>query len=76
MNVAFREEIAKFERLDKHYEKPTFEVVSSVFRALSKKKITSAGSFQRQVLVPPFKDYQTDRLYFAAEMGIQVSRQT
>ena len=76
MNVALREEIAKFERLDKHYEKPTFEVVSSVFRALSKKKITSAGTFQRQVVVASFKDYRTDRLYFAAEMGIQVSRQT
>ncbi|KAI0283941.1 structure-specific recognition protein-domain-containing protein [Russula aff. rugulosa BPL654] len=40
------EEIAKFDRLEKHYEKSTFEVVSSVFRALSKKKIVSAGSFQ------------------------------
>ncbi|KAH9969560.1 structure-specific recognition protein-domain-containing protein [Russula dissimulans] len=43
------EEIAKFDRLEKHYEKPTFEVVSSVFRALSNKKIISAGSFQRHV---------------------------
>ena len=49
LNVVLREEIAKSERLEKHYEKPTFEVVSSVFRALSRKKITSAGSFQRQV---------------------------
>ena len=49
INVVLREEIAKFERLEKHYEKPTFEVVSSVFRVLSRKKITSAGSFQRQV---------------------------
>ncbi|KAI9443184.1 SSrecog-domain-containing protein [Lactarius indigo] len=40
------EEIAKYDRLKKHYEDPTFEVVSSVFRALSKKKIISAGSFQ------------------------------
>jgi structure-specific recognition protein 1 len=48
--VAIREEIAKLDRLEKHYEKPTFEVVSSVFRALSKKKIVSAGSFQRQAL--------------------------
>ncbi|KAH9080577.1 SSrecog-domain-containing protein [Lactarius deliciosus] len=40
------EEIAKYDRLKKHYEDPTFEVVSSVFRALSKKKIVSAGSFQ------------------------------
>ena len=48
INVVLKEEIAKFERLEKHYEKPTFEVVSSVFRALSRRKITSAGSFQRQ----------------------------
>jgi structure-specific recognition protein 1 len=46
--VAIRDEIAKFDRLEKHYEKSTFEVVSSVFRALSKKKIVSAGTFQRQ----------------------------
>ncbi|KAG6332186.1 hypothetical protein ID866_6901 [Astraeus odoratus] len=32
--------------LKKHYEDPTFEVVSGVFRALSKKKIISSGSFQ------------------------------
>lgn len=51
ITVAIREEIAKFDRLDKHYEKPTFEVVSSVFRALSKKKIISAGSFQRRALL-------------------------
>ena len=49
INVVLREEIAKFERLEKHYEKPMFEVVSSVFRALSRKKNTSAGSFQREV---------------------------
>jgi structure-specific recognition protein 1 len=49
--VSIREEIAKFDRLEKHYEKPTFEVVSSVFRALSKKKITSVGGFQRQALL-------------------------
>lgn len=40
------EEIATYDRLKKHYEDPTFEVVSSVFRALSKKKIVGAGSFQ------------------------------
>jgi structure-specific recognition protein 1 len=53
--VGIREEIAKFDRLEKHYEKPTFEVVSSVFRALSKKKIVSAGTFQRQALLLPLK---------------------
>jgi len=41
------EEIAKYDRLKKNYEDPTFEVVSSVFRALAKKKIIGAGSFQR-----------------------------
>ncbi|KAJ7195515.1 SSrecog-domain-containing protein [Mycena pura] len=40
------EEVAKYERLKKNYEDPTFEVVSSVFRALSKKKIIGSGNFQ------------------------------
>ncbi|KAI0647824.1 SSrecog-domain-containing protein [Trametes meyenii] len=40
------EEIAQYEKLKKHYEDPTFEVVSGVFRALSKKKIVGAGNFQ------------------------------
>ncbi|KAL0576943.1 FACT complex subunit [Marasmius crinis-equi] len=40
------EEIAKYEKLKKHYDEPTFEVVSSVFRALSQRKIIGAGSFQ------------------------------
>ena len=42
----FREKIAQYDRLKKAYEDPTFEVVSSVFRALSAKKIIGAGSFQ------------------------------
>ncbi|KAI8994226.1 structure-specific recognition protein-domain-containing protein [Trametes punicea] len=41
-----REEIAKYDKLKKNYEDPTFEVVSSVFRALSKKKIIATGNFQ------------------------------
>lgn len=45
-----REDIAKYDRLKKHYEDPTFEVVSGVFRALSKKKIIGSGTFQRYVL--------------------------
>ncbi|KAI0357507.1 SSrecog-domain-containing protein [Trametes cingulata] len=40
------EEIAQYEKLKKNYEDPTFEVVSSVFRALSKKKIIGIGNFQ------------------------------
>ncbi|KAM6494459.1 Structure-specific recognition protein (SSRP1) domain containing protein [Amanita muscaria] len=40
------EDIAKYEKLKKHYEDPTFEVVSGVFRALARKKIIGAGSFQ------------------------------
>jgi structure-specific recognition protein 1 len=55
MNAALREEIAKLEQLEKHYENPTFEVVSSVFRTLSKKEIISADSFQRQVVVASLK---------------------
>lgn len=40
------EEVASYDRMKKHYEDPTFEVVSGIFRALSKKKIVGAGSFQ------------------------------
>lgn len=40
------EEVAKHDKLKKNYEDPTFEVVSSVFRALSSKKIIGTGSFQ------------------------------
>ncbi|KAJ7231684.1 structure-specific recognition protein-domain-containing protein [Mycena haematopus] len=40
------EEVAKYDKLKKNYEDPTFEVVSSVFRALAKKKIIGSGSFQ------------------------------
>ncbi|KAJ7128211.1 SSrecog-domain-containing protein [Mycena crocata] len=40
------EEVAKYDRLKKNYEDPTFEVVSGVFRALAKKKIIGSGSFQ------------------------------
>ncbi|KAF8628646.1 hypothetical protein AX15_003778 [Amanita polypyramis BW_CC] len=40
------EEIAKYDRLKKNYEDPTFEVVSGVFRALARKKIIGSGSFQ------------------------------
>ncbi|EGN98471.1 hypothetical protein SERLA73DRAFT_109982 [Serpula lacrymans var. lacrymans S7.3] len=39
------EDITKYDRLKKNYEDPTFEVVSGVFRALSKKKIIGSGSF-------------------------------
>ncbi|KAH9948881.1 SSrecog-domain-containing protein, partial [Amylocystis lapponica] len=40
------EDVAKYDRLKKNYEDPTFEVVSGVFRALSGKKIIGTGSFQ------------------------------
>ncbi|ESK95227.1 fact complex subunit pob3 [Moniliophthora roreri MCA 2997] len=40
------EEVAKYEKLKKNYDDPTFEVVSSVFRALSNKKIIGSGTFQ------------------------------
>ena len=44
--TVIREEVARYDRLKKHYEDPTYEV-SGVFRALAKKKIVGAGSFQR-----------------------------
>jgi structure-specific recognition protein 1 len=62
MNVALREAIAKLEQLEKHYEKSTFEVVSSVLRTLLKKTIISVDSFQRQVVVASQRLSQTDRL--------------
>lgn len=34
-------------KLEKRYEAPAYEVVSSIFRALSGKKVTIPGSFQR-----------------------------
>ncbi|KAJ7069620.1 SSrecog-domain-containing protein [Mycena amicta] len=41
------EELAKYDNLEKSYDdKQTFNVVSAVFRALSKKKIIGAGKFQ------------------------------
>ena len=47
--IELREQLAKYERLKKSYDDPTFEVVSSVFRALSGRKIIGSGSFQRYV---------------------------
>jgi hypothetical protein len=47
--IYFREDIAKYDKLKKNYEDPTYEVVSSVFRALAGKKIIGSGSFQRSV---------------------------
>ncbi|TFK23052.1 SSrecog-domain-containing protein [Coprinopsis marcescibilis] len=40
------EDLAKYDKLKKNYEDPTYEVISSVFRALAGKKIIGAGSFQ------------------------------
>ena len=48
-HYSVREEIAKYDRLKKNYEDPTYEVVSGIFRALSKKKIIGASNFQRYV---------------------------
>ena len=45
--ICIREDIAKYNKLKKNYEDPTYEVVSSVFRALAGKKIIGSGSFQR-----------------------------
>ncbi|KAJ4001674.1 SSrecog-domain-containing protein [Lentinula boryana] len=40
------EEIAQYDKLHKNYECPTYEVVSSIFRALAQKKIIGSGTFQ------------------------------
>jgi structure-specific recognition protein 1 len=44
-----REEVEKYEKLKKNYDDPTFEVVSSVFRALAGRKIIGSGAFQSYV---------------------------
>ena len=49
------EDIAKHERLKKNYEDPTFEVVSSIFRALSGRKIISGGSYISRNQTPGLK---------------------
>ena len=64
LTLCTREEIAKYDRLKKNYEDPTYEVVSGVFRALSKKKIIGAGNFQRYVsfLSSPSGERRSHRL--------------
>ncbi|KAF8157887.1 structure-specific recognition protein-domain-containing protein [Crassisporium funariophilum] len=49
------EDIAKYDKLKKNYEDPTYEVVSTVFRALAGKKIIGSGSFQSRDGHPGFK---------------------
>lgn len=49
LNSQCSEDVAKYEKLQKRYEATTFEVVSSVFRALSNNKIVGSGSYQRCV---------------------------
>ncbi|KAF9077522.1 structure-specific recognition protein-domain-containing protein [Rhodocollybia butyracea] len=49
------EEIANYDKLHKNYECPTYEVVSSLFRALAQKKIIGSGSFQSREGHPGIK---------------------
>ena len=51
LKYIIREEVAKYDKLKKHYEDPTYEVVSGVFRALAKKKLIGAGNFQRSARI-------------------------
>jgi structure-specific recognition protein 1 len=48
INISCRETLkTKYEgKLEKHYESATYQVVSSVFRGLTGKKLTGAGGFQ------------------------------
>lgn len=62
----YREEIAKYDKLKKNYVDPTYEVVSSIFRALAGKKIIGSGSFQRSVY--PFPD-----IYIYAYLNLSLS---
>ena len=70
--ICFREDIAKYDKLKKNYEDPTYEVVSSVFRALAGKKIIGSGSFQRSVHVHLVKRWKPKHLL--AETDTQVSK--
>ncbi|KIM41048.1 hypothetical protein M413DRAFT_72548 [Hebeloma cylindrosporum] len=50
------ESLEKYDgKLKKNYEAPTFDVISSVFRALTGKKIIGSGSFQSRDGLPGFK---------------------
>ena len=42
-----REKISAYDKLQKHYDGHTFEVVSAVFRSLANKKIIGSGTFQK-----------------------------
>lgn len=54
LNIS-EEDIAKYDKLKKNYEDPTYEVISSVFRGLSGKKILGAGSYQSKEGYPGLK---------------------
>lgn len=60
-------------KLDKKYEAPAFEVVSTVFKALSGKKITTPGNFQRCVPAGPRNVAEADSL--AVMVDIPQSKQ-
>ncbi|KAF8658428.1 hypothetical protein AX16_001979 [Volvariella volvacea WC 439] len=49
------EEIKTYDKLQESYEAPTYEAVSSIFRALSRKKIIDSGSFNSRSGHPRFK---------------------
>lgn len=43
-------------KLQKRYDAPTYEVVSTVFRALTNRKVTVPGTYRRYVYVYLIKD--------------------
>ncbi|EJC97814.1 SSrecog-domain-containing protein [Fomitiporia mediterranea MF3/22] len=55
LNIEEFVELAKYEKLQKHYEASSFEVISSIFRALSKNKIIGSGSFSSRTGHPGIK---------------------
>ncbi|KAL5482461.1 POB3 [Sanghuangporus weigelae] len=49
------EELVKYEKLQKSYESSSFEVVSSIFRSLSRNKIIGSGSYSSRTGHPGIK---------------------
>ncbi|OCB88915.1 SSrecog-domain-containing protein [Sanghuangporus baumii] len=49
------EELEKYEKLQKSYESSSFEVVSSIFRSLSRNKIIGSGSYSSRTGHPGIK---------------------
>ncbi|KAF8814715.1 hypothetical protein BYT27DRAFT_7334269 [Phlegmacium glaucopus] len=62
--ITAERDIAKYDKLKKNYEDPTYEVASSVFRALAGKRIIGSASFQRFQSQPQVDPFLLERYIF------------